>query len=108
MYLIIVNCINIDPRTYSVAKRIYNTAYSSAISVQRYLLPPSVNPLTPWSDQHLISPYNIIPESLSKVLRIEKTIIKYRSSCLLNKFSLPAPQNFIQNNKENIHTDVMV
>ena len=108
MFLIIVNCTNIDPRTYSVANRIYNTAYSSAITVQRYLLPHSVNPLTPWSDQHLISPYNIIPESLSKVTRIKKIIIKYRGCCLLNKFSLPAPQNFIQNNKENMHTDVTV
>ena len=108
MYLNVVNCTNIDPRTYSVANRIYNTAYSSAISVQRYLLPHSVSPLTPRFDQHLISPYNIIPESLSKVTRIKKIIIKYRSSCLLNKFPLPAPQNVIQNNKENMHTDVMV
>ena len=108
MFLIIVNCTNIDPRTYSVANRIYNTAYSSAISVQRYLLPHSVNPLTPWSDQHLISPYIITPESLSKVLRIKKIIIKYRNSCLLNEFSLPGSQNFIQNNMENMHTDVMV
>ena len=108
MYLNIVNCTNIDPRTYSVANRIYNTAYSSAISVLRYLLPHSVNPLTPRCDQHLISPYNITPESLSKVLRIKKIIIKYINSCLLNKFSLPAPQNFIQNKKENMHADVMV
>ena len=108
IFLIIVNCTNIDPRTYFITNCIYNTAYSSAITVQRYLLPHSVNPLTPWSDQHLISPYNIIPESPSKVLRIKKIIIKYRNSCLLNKFSFPAPQNFIQNNMENMHTDVMV
>ena len=33
-----------------------------------------VNPLTPWSDQHLISPYNINPKSLFKVMRIKEMI----------------------------------
>ena len=74
MYLIIVNCTNIDPRTYSVANRIYNTAYSSAISVQRYLLPHSVNPLTPWSDQHLISPNIITPDHQVQKLLLVKQI----------------------------------
>ena len=31
-----------------------------------------INPLTPKSDQHLISPYNITPESHIKVMRIKE------------------------------------
>ena len=33
-----------------------------------------LNPLTPKSDQHLISPYNIIPESNIKVMRVKQMI----------------------------------
>ena len=33
------------------------------------------NPLTPKSDEHLISPYNITPESHIKVMRKRKMII---------------------------------
>ena len=33
-----------------------------------------MNPLTPKSDQHLISPYNIIPESHIKATRIKEMI----------------------------------
>ena len=33
-----------------------------------------VTPLTPQSDLHLISPYNITPESNIKVMRIKKMI----------------------------------
>ena len=59
-----------------MANRIYNTAYSSAISVQRYLLPHSVNPLTPWSDQHLISPYNITPDhQVQKLLLVTQILL---------------------------------
>ena len=36
----------------------------------------SLNPLTPKSDQHLISPYNITPESHIKVKRIKEMINK--------------------------------
>ena len=50
-----------------------------------------LNPLTPKSDQHLISPYNITPESHIKVMRIRETIINLRGSWLLNTFSLKAP-----------------
>ena len=35
-----------------------------------------INPLTPKRDEHLISPYNITPESHTKVTRIEKMITK--------------------------------
>ena len=34
-----------------------------------------LNPLTPKIDQHLISPYNITPESHIKVMRKRKMII---------------------------------
>ena len=34
-----------------------------------------INPLTPKSDQHLISPYNITPESRIKVTRKKEMII---------------------------------
>ena len=39
-----------------------------------------INPLTPKSDQHLISPYNIIPKSYIRVTRINFMITNYRSS----------------------------
>ena len=47
------------------------------------------NPLTLKSDQHLISPYNITPESHIK--RIKKVITNQRLSWLLNSFSVSAP-----------------
>ena len=50
------------------------------------------NPLTPESDQYLISPYNITPESHIKVMRIKEMITTLRGSSLLQKFSLSAPQ----------------
>ena len=34
-----------------------------------------ISPLIPESDQHLISPFNIIPESKIKVMRIKEKII---------------------------------
>ena len=40
----------------------------------------SSNPLTPRSDQHLISPYNITPESHIKVMRIKEVITSIRLS----------------------------
>ena len=48
------------------------------------------NTLIPESDKHLISPFNITPESHIKVMRIKEMIINWRTSWLLNKFSLPA------------------
>ena len=36
--------------------------------------PQHINPLTPKSDQHLISPYNITSESYIKVMRIKEMI----------------------------------
>ena len=37
------------------------------------------NPVTPMSDLHLISLYNITPESHVKVVRIKKMITNWRS-----------------------------
>ena len=37
-----------------------------------YMSTEYINPITPKSDQHLISPYNITPESLIKVRRIKE------------------------------------
>ena len=49
------------------------------------------NPLTLKSDQQLISPYNMTPESSIKVMRIKEMITNLRSYWLLNKFSSSAP-----------------
>ena len=50
------------------------------------------NPLSPEIDQYLISPNNITLISNIVVTRIKEMITNYRSSWLLNKFSLSAPQ----------------
>ena len=50
-----------------------------------------LNPLAPESDQHLISPNYITPESHFKVKRMKEIITNKRNSWLLNKFSLSAP-----------------
>ena len=49
-----------------------------------------LNPLTPKSDQHLISPYNITTESHINVRRIKEMITnqKKKNSWLLEKFSV--------------------
>ena len=49
------------------------------------------NPLTPKSDQHLISPDNITPESNIRVTRKKKMIINLISSGMVYKFSLSTP-----------------
>ena len=48
--------------------------------------------LTLESDQLLISPYNITPESNIKVTRIKEMITNLKSSWFLNKFLLSALQ----------------
>ena len=58
--------------------------------IKRYNFFNNQLPLTPESDQHVISPFNIIPESNIKVMRIKEIIINWRTSWLLNEFSLPA------------------
>ena len=61
---------------------------SSLWAIELYIY---VNPLTPKSDQNLISPYNITPDSGIKVMRVKEMIPYRRCSWLLNKFSLSAP-----------------
>ena len=56
------------------------------------------------SDQHLISPLAIFPESHFKVTRIKIMITNWKSSRFLNKFSLSVPSN----SKENVLTDIRV
>ena len=48
------------------------------VTVVIFLAP--INPLTPESDQHLISPYNITPESHMKVTRKKEMITSQTSS----------------------------
>ena len=52
--------------------------------------PHCLSPLISQSDQHLISPYIITPESHIKIMRIKEMITNYRSLWFLNKFSLSA------------------
>ena len=49
------------------------------------------NPLNPKSNQNLISPYNITPESQMKVLRIKLMVTREGTFWLANKSSLSAP-----------------
>ena len=60
------------------------------------------------SDQHLISHYNITPESHIKVIGIKEMITNQKGFWLLNKFSLSAPQDAMEIDMENMHTDVRV
>ena len=45
--------------------------------------------MTPKIDQHLISPYNITPESHIMTMRVKEMITHYKNSWLLNKLSVP-------------------
>ena len=47
-------------------------------------------PLTPKSDQRLISPYNVTPKSHIKVMRIKEMVTNQSSCGLWNKFSSSA------------------
>ena len=55
----------------------------------------SIIPLTTKSDQHMISPNNIINESNIKVRWIKQIITNKRSFLLLNKFSLLASKEML-------------
>ena len=65
--------------TFSLSKSKFQLSALFAI------FPLKVNLLTPKSDEHLISPYIITPQSKIKVMRIKETI-----AYLLNKLSLSA------------------
>ena len=57
------------------------------------------NPVNPKSDQHLISLYNMYPESHIKV---EEMVTREGTFWLANKFSLSAAWKCIKNSVENI------
>ena len=64
------------------------TFYSiSNVFCTMHTMMQTVNLLALKGDQHLISPYNITPESNIKVTRIVETITNQISSWLLTKFS---------------------
>ena len=44
--------------------------------------------MIPKIDQHLISPYNITPESHIKAMRVKEMVTHYINSWLLKKFSV--------------------
>ena len=52
--------------------------------------------LTPKSDWHLISPYNITLKSHIKVMRIKEMVTNKKSSGLWNKFSSSAPEEMYE------------
>ena len=60
------------------------------------------------SDWHLISPYDITPESHSKVARIKEMILNKRSSWLSTDSPCQHLRKCIENIMENMHTDVRV
>ena len=54
-------------------------AFFSSFKSISYIHFLSLNPLTPKSDYHLISPYNITPESHIEVMGIKEMITMQRS-----------------------------
>ena len=60
------------------------------------------------SDWHLISRYDITPESHSKVVRIKEMILNKRSSWLSTDSPYQYLRKCIENSMENMHTDVRV
>ena len=66
------------------------------------------NPLTPSSDQHLSSPYNIIPKSHIKVMRM-KRIAPTREAL---DYETNSPHQHLRecmgNSMENMHSDLTV
>ena len=67
-----------------------------------------LNPLNPKSDLHLISPYNITPESHVKVVRIKEMIANWRSFDWQTNSPCQHLRKCIKNSMENMHTDVKV
>ena len=68
----------------------------------------SLNPLIPESDQHLISPFNITPESNIHVMRIKEMIITEEPLDCLTNSPCRHFRKCIENSMENMHTDVGV
>ena len=53
-----------------------------------YIIQFPLPPMIPKIDQHLISPYNISPESHIKAMRVKEMITHCKNSWLLNKLSI--------------------
>ena len=68
----------------------------------------SRTPLTPKTDEYLISPYIITPESHIKVTRITEMITNLRSSVLLTNSPCQHLRKDKENSMENMHTDIRV
>ena len=67
-----------------------------------------MNPSTPKSDKHLISPHNISPEFHIKVTRIKEMITtKEALECETNS-PCQHLKKCMMNSSENIHTDIRV
>ena len=83
-----VNCITIIITNLTI-----NTLLSPLLlfTITNVFFITIVNPWNPKSDKHLISPYNISPESHVKVMRIKEMITNQRGFWLVNKISLSAP-----------------
>ena len=67
-----------------------------------------LNPLNTKSDLHLISPYNVTPESHVKVVRIKEMITNWRSFDWQTNSPCQHLRKCIKNSMENMHTDVKV
>ena len=65
-----------------------------------------VNLLTPKCDKHLISPYNITPESHIKVWRIKEMIASKEGLDCLTNSPCQHIRKCVENSKDNMHTDV--
>ena len=66
------------------------------------------NPFTPKTDEYLISPYIITPESHIKVTRITEMITNLRSYVLLINSPSQHLRKDKENSMENMHTDIRV
>ena len=71
--------------------RATNFSVQPSDSFHKYKIHKLVNTLNPKSDEHLISPYIISPESHIKVMRMKEMISNEKSFWSVNKFSLSVP-----------------
>ena len=66
------------------------------------------NPLTPSSDQHLSSPYNIIPKSHIKVMRMKRMVPTREALDYETNSPLQHLRECMGNSMENMHSDLTV
>ena len=69
---------------------------------------PCHKPFNPESDWHLISPYNISPESNIKIMRIREMINNQRTLDCETNSPFQNLKKCMENSMENMHTDVRV